>query len=188
MLNNEKITTEEKPEMNWFTLFIGAVLGFALACLLFFFYHLGRLAEQKKQLAEKNPLDDMKPMKDITLTSTSKTTPAILEDKSPVIPSAIQTVPAPLKTEIPLYSHSETFNVVNWNGKKFELTTNQSRVMEKLWKAFDNRVPEMHQGALLEGLDIYSKRIQDVFKNNVEAFKVFFARGQRKGTFRLNLS
>ena len=186
MLVNKNTVTVEKPKMNWLTLFIGAVLGFALACLLFLFYYLGRMAGKAEQ-AEKKPLDDMKPAKDITPAFTSENVPAIAETKSLAIPTPVPT-PEPLMAEIPLYSHSETFNVINWNGKKYELTTNQSRVIEKLWKAFDNRVPEMHQGTLLEGLDIYSKRLRDVFKNNIEAFDALFSQGQRKGTYRLNLS
>lgn len=186
MLENKKVVAVEKPKISWFTFFIGAVLGIALACLLFLFYHLGRMAGKAEQ-AEKKPLDDLKPVKDITPAFTSENVPAIAETKSLVIPAPVPT-PEPLKTEIPLYSHSETFNVVNWNGKKFELTTNQSRVIEKLWKAFDNQVPEMHQGTLLEGLDICSKRLRDVFKNNIEAFDELFSQGKRKGTYRLNLS
>ena len=86
------------------------------------------------------------------------------------------------------WEHSEDFRVVSAFGKTWNLTLYQSRAVEKLWKAWDNRVPEMHQAAILEGIEACSKRLRDVFKSNMEAYRALITTGERKGTFRLNIA
>lgn len=86
------------------------------------------------------------------------------------------------------FRHSEDFRMVVANGTTHTLTLYQSRAFEKLWKARKNLVPEVHQAVLLEGIESCSKRLRDVFKSNMKAYRALIAPGERKGTFRINLS
>jgi hypothetical protein len=82
--------------------------------------------------------------------------------------------------------HSEDFRTVCYQGKEYHLTLNQARVTERLLKAHQNKTPEVHQATLLENLEIYSKRVRDVFKNS-PTWGTLIVKGEKKGTFRLNL-
>ncbi|HVU83757.1 MAG TPA: hypothetical protein VHC50_02890 [Puia sp.] len=86
------------------------------------------------------------------------------------------------------WGHSEDFRQVTAFGKTFSLTLYQSRAVEKLWKAWNSHIPEMHQAAILEGIESCSKRLRDVFKSNMEAYRALIVPGERKGTFKLNFS
>lgn len=88
--------------------------------------------------------------------------------------------------QLPQFAHSEDFRTVNYQGQEFHLTLNQARVTERLLIARENRTSEVHQDTLLENLGIYSKRVRDVFKNS-PAFGRLIVKGEKKGTFRLNL-
>jgi hypothetical protein len=101
---------------------------------------------------------------------------------------ALATVPdSTRKSDLaPDFRYSDDFRTVTHNGREYHLTTSQSRVVEKLWEAYKNKTPEVHQATLLEKLEIYSKRIRDVFKNS-PALNCLIVRGETKGTFRLNL-
>jgi len=59
-------------------------------------------------------------------------------------------------------------------------------VLGKLWQARNNHTPEVHQDVLLEGIGSCSKRLRDVFKSNMTAYRALIIHGERKGTFRLN--
>ena len=84
-----------------------------------------------------------------------------------------------------VFEHSDDFRIVTANGTTHSLTTYQSLALEKLWKATKNHVPELHQAAILEGIGSCSKRLRDIFKSNMTAYRDLIAPGQRKGTFRL---
>jgi len=96
--------------------------------------------------------------------------------------------PVAPKFEAPVFTHSEDFRVVHARGKKYELTGTQARVIERLWAAVKAGCPEVHQSKLLEDLGVYSKRIRDVFKADMEAYAVLIGRAKRKGMFYLNIA
>ena len=106
------------------------------------------------------------------------------------VPGAIVEAQAaePVPETDPDFHHSEDFTTVYHGGERYALTNNQAIVVQKLYEAHKNKTPEVHQGALLEGLGIYSKRLRDVFKTNIKAFKILFAHGERRGTFRLTFT
>ncbi len=192
MTNDQAIEVKKPAKIAWWTLGIGIVLGFALAWIMFLIYRLGQKDGVEIYKRNEKPSDTPKPelngqIIDVTNTSVVKAEPAPME-KSVITASETPTVSEPVKPQIPQYNHSEDFRFINWGDKKYELTTNQSRVVERLWKAFESRIPVMHQSALLEGLEICSQRLRDVFKNKKEAFKTLIVSGECKGTFRMNLN
>jgi hypothetical protein len=85
------------------------------------------------------------------------------------------------------FHHSEDFRIVTVKGTTYSLTTYQSLALEKLWNATKNHIPEVHQASILEGIGSCSKRLRDVFKSNMRAYRDLIAPGERKGTFRLNV-
>lgn len=87
---------------------------------------------------------------------------------------------------LPELKHSEDFRTISYQGHEYHLTLNQARVTERLLIAHQNKTPEVHQATLLEKLEIYSKRVRDVFKNS-PALGTLIVKGEKKGTFRLNL-
>jgi len=98
-------------------------------------------------------------------------------------------VPAakPIQGVISDFTHTLDFRTVYKGGKRFELATNESRIVEYYHRSFENGVPELHQSAVLVELDIETQRIKDVFKRNKPAFKALFCIGERKGSYRLNI-
>jgi hypothetical protein len=86
------------------------------------------------------------------------------------------------------FNHSEDFRIVTVKGNTHSLTTYQSLALEKLWKASKNHVPELHQDAILDGIGSCSKRLRDIFKSNMKAYRELITPGERKGTFRLNFN
>lgn len=91
----------------------------------------------------------------------------------------------PISESLSEWRHSDDFRTVITKEKTYCLTLYQSRAFEKLWEARKNLIPELHQAAILEGIESCSKRLRDVFKSNMEAYRALIARGERKGTFRL---
>ncbi len=192
MTNDQAIEVKKPAKIAWWTLGIGIVLGLALGWIMFLIYRLGQREGVEIYKSNEKPTETPKPELngqtiDVTNNSIAKAEPAPME-KSVTTASETPTVSEPVPPQTPKYHHSEDFRVIIWGGKKYELTTNQSRVVERLWKAYESRIPIMHQSALLEGLEIGSQRLRDVFKNNLEAFKELFTNGNRKGTFRMNLN
>lgn len=88
---------------------------------------------------------------------------------------------------IPEFIHSDDFRTIRFQGMDYYLTLTQSRVVERLYSYYQQHIPEIHQDTLLENLEIHSKRLRDVFKNS-PAWGTFILRGQKKGTFKLNLA
>lgn len=98
-------------------------------------------------------------------------------------------IPGPKSTaSIPDFAHTEDFLTVYKNGVKHELTTNESRVAQYYFEKHESGTPEVNQSKTLEELSIGCKRIKDVFKNHEAAFKALFVRGERKGSYRLNIA
>ena len=58
---------------------------------------------------------------------------------------------------------SDDFRSVWWFGTHYSFTTNQSKVVEVLWKAWKNKTPEVSDTTLLDASGGDAKRIRDVF-------------------------
>lgn len=113
--------------------------------------------------------------------------PAPLKAIGSEIPDTITSPPELKKPETPKNWHSDDFRTVCINGKRFELSLNKARIVERAWKYYENDIREVHQSKLLEDTEINSKRLRDVFKDDLKAFKGIFVKGRHKGTFRLAL-
>ncbi len=94
--------------------------------------------------------------------------------------------PLPLAEIETVFRHTDDFRWVSLRGDEFTLSLNQARVVEKLWEAQRKGIPALHQDSALEGLDIKSNRMRDVFKNSPAWNKLVVA-GDGRGFFRLNL-
>ena len=138
----------------------------------------------KKQYAEVTatsaPAVDPAPQKALPVPDTPQA-------PAPMAVAAHKSVKAP-KPEALVFTHSEDFRVLKIRGEKHELTDTQARVVERLWNAVKAGCPEVHQSKLLEDLGIYSKRLRDVFKANMDLYKVLIGRGKCKGVFYLNVA
>lgn len=99
-------------------------------------------------------------------------------------------VSSPIPKEKPAFHFSEDFRVVIKDGVTFQLTTNQSLVIQRLWDAHESHIPELHQTRLFEETDScnYRKRLRDIFKSRMDAFKALIDKGQGRGCFRLKLA
>jgi hypothetical protein len=179
-------------------LILGAVVG---VCI----YNAGReegIKEAKKDKPEdgQGPVIDIpkKQYAEVAATSSPDVDPA--PQKALPAPDAHQ-APAPVAVAAskptnapkpvaptPVFTHSEDFRVVTFRGEKHELTGTQARVIERLWNAVKAGCPEVHQSKLLEDLGIYSKRLRDVFKADLDIYKILIGRGKRKGVFFLNIA
>ncbi len=164
----------------------GAWIAAAIALVVYVVFKFDELTEKIDDIADKlsrpkPKSEDMDPI---------EVMPETVVDSVP--PSAIVPMPSTAKAEEPTpapgFNHSEDFRSVTAHGKTFSLTLYQSRALEKLWKARKNLIPELHQAVILEGIESCSKRLRDVFKSNMEAYRALITRGERKGTFRLRLS
>jgi len=83
---------------------------------------------------------------------------------------------------------SDDFRSVWWFGTHYSFTTNQSKVVEVLWKAWKNKTPEVSDTTLLDASGGDAKRIRDVFKETGnrknDAWETMIQR-VRKDTLRL---
>lgn len=80
--------------------------------------------------------------------------------------------------------HSDDFRSVLWDGANYEFTTNQARVVQRLWEAWENGTPSLSQDALLTSVDLNAGRLRDVFKGN-DAWGKLIVPGDRRGSFKL---
>jgi len=164
--------------------------------LLYCLYKLNEIWEKVNEIADHQARPRVQPDKITTIDVTPEgvtekadskheNTQAIATQANPADVTESRIKSAQSDSE---WRHSEDFRSVMAYGETFSLTLYQSRAIEKLWNAQKNLIPELHQAAILEGIESCSKRLRDIFKSNMEAYRVLIARGERKGTFRLNLN
>lgn len=164
-----------------------AVVGVVIYCI----YKLNELCDNVQNLVDhqdrrqvsntSEPIDVMPEKAKETMTETMVQNTVSTSIISAEIPKTVVQSPKLLD-----FSHSDDFRIVTINGTTHSLTTYQSLAIEKLWKATKNHVPEVHQAMILEGIGSCSKRLRDIFKSNMKAYRELIAPGERKGTFRLN--
>ena len=165
---------------------VGFVIGGAvLLAIGYIIYKLWKLSEAVEALAynQNQQALDQEPI-DVT-PETKVKEPSTAIAVSPV-ETQVKKADEVLTSSTPVIHFSEDYRTVRKNGQEFHLTLNQARIVEKLWQAHTNKTPEVHQSTLLEKLEIYSTRLRDVFKNS-EAFNSLVVRGEKRGTFRINV-
>src|SRR5262249_16053831 len=90
----------------------------------------------------------------------------------------------------PSARHSSDFRSVHWYGNDYTFTNEQSRVIEQLWKEWENGTPEVGQLALLNNAKVEADRVQDVFKSKGKMHPAWntmiIPSYTSKGTLRLN--
>jgi hypothetical protein len=160
---------------------IGVIAVFVL--LFYFFQKLNEISDKVDDIADNQrtrPNRGSDEPIDVTPEKVAESPSNKPETLSAIVPVGA--------VKAPDFHHSEDFQTITAGGVTHSLTLYQSRALEKLWNASKNRVPELHQAAILEGIESCSKRLRDVFKSNMAAYRALIARGKRKGTFRLRFS
>lgn len=194
----------------------GAVLVAALLFIFFYLHDISAKVDDLAQQAKaKPPMDPEGRAIDVTpnnpvqaetrILAESRIQSEILVQNPPPAPKTIEIAQIekpqnpPDHSEVSQNTQSESspessewtpspdFRTVKALGRTWTLTLYQSRAIEKLWKAWESGIPELHQAAILEGIESCSKRLRDVFKSNMEAYRALISRGERKGTFRLGI-
>lgn len=79
------------------------------------------------------------------------------------------------------------FASVRWYGKRYTFSGGQARVVEALWRAWEDGTLDVRQEYLVElsGASGDNPRLVDVFKDN-KAWKKLIITGECRGTYRLN--
>jgi len=175
-------TKEKSGEMMWIWLAIGTLAVALLGLGGWVCWKLNKIQEAIERNGKKRgngeppeeAVIDMAPIHSEEVPTTE--TALALSPATPLDPQPI--------TE---FHHSEDFRTVIHNGETHTLTFYQSLALEKLWKARQNQIPAMHQDSILEGIGACSKRLRDIFKSNMKAFRALIVR-EHKGMYRLNLS
>jgi hypothetical protein len=85
------------------------------------------------------------------------------------------------------FTHSADYRSVGLKGQRYSLTSRQAQVVELLHTASSDGNPELGKDYILEHLETPSSRLRDTFKTNQSAWKALIKRGERRGTYRLNL-
>ena len=99
---------------------------------------------------------------------------------------AAQRPAAPAQPEGVVFSASPDHREVSLRGRKFDLTTNQARVVELMHRHQSKGDLSVSQGYVLEKLEIKSKSLYQVFKGS-PAWGEVIVKADGKGMFRLNL-
>jgi len=80
--------------------------------------------------------------------------------------------------------HSPDFRSVFWFGQQYSFTATQARIVQELWRAWENGTPGVSGEHLLETSESLSARVADVFKHH-PAWGTMIQPGKSKGTYRL---
>jgi hypothetical protein len=84
-------------------------------------------------------------------------------------------------------THSPDFRSINTAGKEFTLTFKQSQIVQILFDARERKTPDLGQHHIIEAVspDTNTRRVRDLFKNNIAAWRALIEPGSKKGTVRL---
>lgn len=91
-----------------------------------------------------------------------------------------------LKSEPDFFRHSADYREVWLGDERFDLTTNQARVVELLDPRSPDEASSLSQGYILETLDIISANLSQVFRGSTAWRKLVVLAGGR-GMYRLNI-
>jgi hypothetical protein len=84
------------------------------------------------------------------------------------------------------FRYSKDFSSVNWKGIHFSFSGFQNEIMVLLYDAYKQKTPNLHQNYILSEVGSKSKRLVYIFKNH-PAWGKLIIKGDKKGTFRLNI-
>ena len=84
-------------------------------------------------------------------------------------------------------AHNEDFHTVHWFGTEYHFTHTQAACVKALWQAWLDGTPEVSGQTILEAADSSSNRLSQVFGRNQPAWRTMIVRGEKKGTYRLNV-
>lgn len=82
--------------------------------------------------------------------------------------------------------HTADFRSVWWAGVGYFFTAAQAAVVELLWNAWDNGMPELGQHYLLTETNSHCRRLCHIFKDHPAWGTMIIPGVGSKGTFRLN--
>lgn len=80
--------------------------------------------------------------------------------------------------------HSVDFRSVHWLGTDYNFTPPQAAAVELLWKAWENKTPDIGGDTLAEKIGSEAKRPRDIFKGH-PALGSMIKKGNTKGSYRL---
>ena len=85
-----------------------------------------------------------------------------------------------------LTAHSDGWRSVRWYGTTYSFTVNQARVVEPLWKAWEQRTPDVGDETLLIAVDHESPpaNLRNLFRTHA-AWGTMIVAGGSKGSHRL---
>ena len=83
------------------------------------------------------------------------------------------------------FHHSADYREVWVGDQRFDLTTNQARVVELLHQQHLRGAGSLSQGYILESLDIRSKNMSQVFRDSA-AWRKLVVQAEGRGMYRLN--
>ena len=85
------------------------------------------------------------------------------------------------------FEYSPDYSSVSLRGKKFTLTPMQRHAVKILHEAWEKGRPEVGVNYILVELESGAHRLIDIFKSNKEAYRALMRKGERRGSYRLNL-
>ena len=85
------------------------------------------------------------------------------------------------------FRHSDDYREVHVGDRRFDLTTNQARVVELLHQQHLKGGSSLSQGYILETLDIRSRNMNQVFRAS-PAWRKLIVPAEGRGMYRLNIT
>ena len=81
--------------------------------------------------------------------------------------------------------HALDYRSVIWYGHQYTFTANQAACVRILWESWKDGTPEVGDATVLEGAEIDTRRLRDVFRGH-PAWGSMIVKGKTKGTHRLS--
>jgi hypothetical protein len=101
--------------------------------------------------------------------------------------AALRQSPGPnAKADEAVFTHSDDYRSIRFNGKNHTVTHNQGEIIRILHEAFQRGTPCIGKAKLLDAVRSETSRVQDFFRGS-PLWKTLVIGGNRKGTYRLNL-
>ncbi len=177
----------EEP-IDWLRVIGAVALGFCVLAVYARLFARAQTVQPHKPQPdqEEEPPIDIDPIREPVVDPAGQCPRHSEAPKSTVLAVA-EPIAAEIKETKTPFEHSEDFRALRFNGALYRLTGTQARVVERLFEAHQSGLPEIHQSKLLEDLGVYSKRLRDVFKADLDVYRALIGKGKRKGTFFLNV-
>jgi hypothetical protein len=93
--------------------------------------------------------------------------------------------PEPVAAPAGEVRHSADYRTVHWRGEDYTFTAKQAAVVQALWEAWDEELPEVPMVTLLQRSGSSSERLRDVFRDH-PAWGSMIVRGTQRDTCRLS--